>query len=69
VLDPFLAPEGVADRRLELLGQGHDLGVRPGTAAAAEKRYAPSLVQEVGQTCQVGIRGPYYRERRDDPVG
>ena len=64
VLDPFLAAEGVADRRLELLGQGHDLVVRAGTAAAAEERHPPPLVQEVGQAGQVGVRRPYQRHAR-----
>ena len=57
VLDPFLAPQRVAHRGLEPLGQGQDLVVGAGDATAAEQRDPPRLVDQADELIEHRIGG------------
>ena len=63
-LDMLLAAERMYHRALQGFGELHQAFMRAGTAAAAEQRHAPGIVQKVGKRRKFGIGRPYERPGR-----
>ena len=68
VFNVLFAAQRMNDRRFELLGERHQLFMRPGAAATAHQGDVAGIAQQLGQLLQLFFRWRHLRQRRVIPV-